>query len=165
MVTTLALDLGSSLGYAVCKNGQIIDSGTKQLTVTGQPPGYRGVRFHNFLYELDEKYGITEIVFEEISHVSSKSAHAALVKGGLIMLTQMFAYSTKTILKSYHPSTLKKDFAGHGHAKKEDICAKLHDLGWQGGTRGKDHDNDEADACALLFVLYREEKRDICFTG
>ena len=51
-----------------------------------------------------------------------------------------------------HVATLKKEFTGSGKAKKIDICARAHHLGWLGGEVGTDKAHDEADAFALAHI-------------
>jgi len=61
-------------------------------------------------------------------------------------------------MTAIHVNTVKKEFTGNGHAKKEEICRVAHRLGWTHGHPDTDTDHDEADALAIIWVhLTRNE--------
>ena len=84
--TTLSLDLGSTLGYALAKNGVIIDSGEVTLSCKDTHPGHRWLKFQNWLFQY--KY-VDEVLFEDVV-APFMSAQAARVYCGLLAVLQIF---------------------------------------------------------------------------
>jgi len=156
--TTLSLDLGSSFGWALAHNGKIVESGIVNLYSKDTHPGTRFTRFHNWLATKGK--GVKHIVYEKISRF--ESADSAKVHCGLLALTQMYCLNAGKRMTALHVNTVKKEFTGNGHAKKEEICRTAHRLGWKGGHLDTDVDHDEADAIAIMWVhLTRNELNPI----
>ena len=149
--TILSIDLGSTLGYAVGKGGVIVESG--EVTLSPGPnkthPGHRWMKFQQWLFKYKD---VDEIVFENVMFFGKNGVMAARVYCGLLAVLQMFALGHRKLTSSLTPSQVKKDFTGHGTAKKEVMCEVAHSLGWKGGTKGTMNNNNEADAIALLWV-------------
>lgn len=151
--TTLSLDLGSTLGYAIGCSGVIIESGEVTLSpgVNKTHPGHRWMKFQQWL----SKYqSVDEIVFEDVMFFGNNGVKAARVYCGLLAVLQMFALGHGKRMSSLTPSQVKKDFTGAGNSKKDVICEVAHTLGWQRGTKGTMNNHNEADAIALLWVVY-----------
>lgn len=161
--TILSLDLGSTLGWAMAEVGVLVASGEVDLTVDRD---LRKIRYCNFLIEMR---GVDEIIYEKVmSHdmtiwVTNKktglktkkrvfSVIAAHLYGWFEGELERFCKGWRIPLKGLHNATVKKEFTGNGKASKKDICAECHRRGWQGGAWGKDSNNNEADAIAMLYV-------------
>lgn len=155
----LGLDLGRCTGYALAEGDRIIRAGVRDFSVKkSQHPGHRLIMLYNFLSSLGR---IDEIYYEKIMFAGPKAYtgdghefyHQLL--GVVYMVAAGFGIPTIGIW----PGTLKKAFTGHGNAEKEDMCARAHELGWQGGERGTAQENDAADAIALIYTQLKERYR------
>ena len=155
----LGLDLGKKLGYAACQDGKIMVSGTLLLSKNpNDPVGKRYATFEAFLSKV--ALGVDGIYYEVVNshgqwNTSLETYH------GLLAILQKFQYFSHVPITGIHLIHLKKAFTGNAKAKKHDMCAKAHELGWIGGRLGTDKDDDEADACAALIVGMRETKDTI----
>ena len=147
---TLAVDLGSTCGFAVGHNGIIKQSGeVALLPPTGQThPGHRFMKFQEWLSNFTD---VDEILYEEVPRF--ESAAAARVYCGLLCVLQMFSLAHGIRISSLKASQIKKDFTGYGNAPKEVICEVAINLGWKKGVRETRDFNNEADAIALFWVV------------
>ena len=161
----LGLDLGKCTGWAIAEGDRIIQSGVRDFSVkSSEHIGHRGIKFYNFLCSLGR---VDEIYYEEIQFGGnfknkagqwiSPSSDGREFYHGLLMLVNMYAAGYGIPTFPMHPSTLKKAFAGHGHAEKEDMCRVAHARGWRGGRPGTDSCHDEVDACALLITQLQQK--------
>ncbi len=146
--TVLSLDLGSTVGWAICKNAQIKHSGTHNFSAKDSHPGHRFLHFQNWLVDF---IGIDEIIYEDVPRF--ESAGAAKVYCGFLAVVQMFCLGNGIRITGIKASSVKKSFTGKGNAKKEEMCAQCHSLGWQNGELGTILDHDEADAIATMIVV------------
>ena len=144
LTTILALDLGTSTGWALRTGDGLITSGT----VSFRPGrfdggGMRYLRFNDWLAELDRLSGpIAAIHFEEVRHHTGTDA--AHVYGGL--LATLTAWSElKDIPYSGVPvATIKRHATGKGNANKDAMIAAVRARGFSPA------DDNEADAIAIL---------------
>jgi Holliday junction resolvasome RuvABC endonuclease subunit len=148
--TTLSIDLGSTIGYAIGRDGVIVESGEVTLSAGhGKThPGHRWLRFQNWL----AKYGaVNEILYEDVPRF--ESASAAKVYGALLGVLQIFSLAHGIRMCSLKPNQVKKDFTGYGNANKLDMCEVAIKLGWKRGIAGTMNNNNECDALALFWVV------------
>lgn len=150
--TTLALDLGGTLGWALGKNGVIVQSGEVALFSKDAHPGHRWLRFHEWLY--DNHRDVNAILYEDVMFFGNNGVLTARVYAGLLAKVQEFSLVHKKTLRALGPGTIKKEFAGNGRADKHAMCETAINLGWKRGVRGTDKFNNECDAIALLWVIY-----------
>jgi len=161
----LGLDLGTRTGWALVEGNKLIGSGVRDFSVkASQHIGKRGIKFYNFLLSMGQ---VDEIYYETIMFGGSfKGADGKWINPsndgrelyhGLLMLVNMYAAGFGIPTFPVHNSTLKKDFAGHGHATKEEMCARAHALGWKGGEPGTALFHDEVDGIALLESQLRKK--------
>ena len=146
--TILSLDLGSNVGWCFIKAGLITQSGVLDLRCKESHPGYRFLKFQNMISPFRH---VSEIFYEDVPRF--ESAGAARVYCGLLSILQVFCLMNKIRLTNIKAGSVKKEFAGHGHAKKPDMCRTAHRLGWRHGHPETDIDHDEADAIAAAWVL------------
>ena len=140
----LALDLGTTTGWALRSFDGLITSGT----VSFKPGRYDGggmryLRFTNWITELDQLAGpIQAIWFEEVRrHIGTDAAH---VYGGLMATLTSWAELRGVPYEGVPVGTIKKHATGKGNADKEAILSAV-------GARGfSPADDNEADAIALL---------------
>lgn len=152
----LGLDLGTHTGWALAEGDRYLGSGIQDFSAKrNSHPGHRLVLFSNFLRSLGR---IDEIYYERIMgggggfHSSDGHELYHQLLGVVYMHTCAFSIPTIPVW----PGTLKKAFAGHGGAKKAEMCAKAHSLGWKGGRIGTEEGHDEVDALALLITQLKD---------
>lgn len=146
--TTLSIDLGSTLGFCLGKNGVIVDSGEVTLSAAGTHPGHRWLRFQQWLVQYKD---VDEILFEDVPQFMS--GQAARVYCGLLAILQIFSLAQGIRMASLKPTQIKKDFTGAGNSKKDVVCDVAMRLGWKNGVPGTLNNNNEADAIALFWVV------------
>lgn len=155
--TTLSIDLGSTLGYCIGKNGVIIESGEVTLSVKEAGiahPGHRYMKFQQWLQRFVDSNGnplVNEILFEDV--MMFKSVAASNVYGGMRAFLLVFALAYKIRMLSLKPTQIKKDFTGYGNSKKDVVCDVAMKLGWKNGIPGTMNNNNESDAIALYWVV------------
>ena len=140
----LALDLGTTTGWAMQLAGGRIESGT----VSFRPSRYDGggmryLRFTNWLTELDRLSGpIAAIYYEEVRrHAGTDAAH---VYGGLMATLTSWAELRGVPYQGVPVGTWKRSVCGKGNAKKEDVVDAMRARGFNPSGA------DEADALAIL---------------
>ncbi|MBM3538527.1 MAG: hypothetical protein FJX35_24865 [Alphaproteobacteria bacterium] len=140
----LALDLGTTTGWALRTGDGTIASGT----VSFRPNRYDGggmryLRFTNWLTELDRLSGpIAAIWFEEVRrHAGTDAAH---VFGGLIATLTTWAELRGVPYAGVPVGTWKRCLCGKGNADKAAVIAAIRARGFDPG------DDNEADALAIL---------------
>ena len=142
--TILALDLGTSTGWALRTGDGLITSGT----VSFRPGrfdggGMRYLRFSNWLAELDRLSGpIGAIHFEEVRHHTGTDA--AHVFGGLLATLTAWAEVRAIPYSGVPVATIKRHATGKGNANKEAMIAAARARGFSPA------DDNEADAIAIL---------------
>lgn len=154
-VQILSLDLASTFGWALGhsdgKQGTITHSGEISLIAKDAHPGTRFLRFNEFLNKFR---GVKEILYEDVMFHGQNGHNAARVYCGLLAQLQIFALVQGIRLSNMAPSSIKKHFAGSGKADKKMMCEVAHKLGWRGGHEGTDMHHNEADALALMWVVF-----------
>jgi hypothetical protein len=141
--TVLALDLGTTTGWALRALDGLITSGT----VSFRPSRYDGggmryLRFTNWLTELDQLSGpIAAIWYEEVRRHAG--THAAHVYGGLMATLTAWAELRGVPYAGVPVGTIKRHATGQGNAGKQAMVA---------AARAREFnpiDDNEADALAI----------------
>jgi hypothetical protein len=142
--TLLALDLGTTTGWALRAHDGLITSGT----VSFRPSRYDGggmryLRFTNWLTELDQLSGpIAAIWYEEVRrHIGTDAAH---VYGGLMATLTAWAELRGVPYEGVPVGTWKRRVCGKGNARKQVIVDAMRARGFN------PTDDNEADALAIL---------------
>jgi hypothetical protein len=140
----LALDLGTSTGWAMC----LPDGGIVSGTVSFRPSRYDGggiryVRFRAWLDGVaDDTPEIAAIHFEEVRrHLSTDAAH---VHGGLLATLTAWCEQRSIAYQGVPVGTIKRFITGKGNADKEAVIAEVRARGYSPS------DDNEADAIAIL---------------
>ena len=143
--TILALDLGTTTGWALRSVDGLVTSGTASF----KPGRYDGggmryLRFTNWLGELDRLSGpVAAIWFEEVRrHVGTDAAH---VFGGLMASLTSWAEIRGIPYQGVPVGTIKKHATGKGNAPKQAMIDAARARGFSPA------DDNEADAIAILF--------------
>ena len=142
--TILALDLGTTSGWAIRGYDGLITSGT----VSFKPGRYDGggmryLRFTNWLTEIDSLSGpIGAIYFEEVRrHLGTDASH---VFGGLMASLTSWAELRGIPYQGVPVGTIKKHATGKGNAPKQAMIDAARARGFSPA------DDNEADAIAIL---------------
>ena len=141
--TTLALDLGTTLGWALRLSGQVM-SGTEHFKVGRfEGGGMRYLRFVRWLDDLARFAGLPSTVcFEEVRrHRGIDAAHAY---GGLLAQLTAWCERHGVPYQGVPVGTIKKFATGKGNADKAAMIAAMERRGHT------PTDDNEADALALL---------------
>ena len=140
----LALDLGTTTGWALRSHDGLITSGT-----VGFRPGrfdgggMRYLRFTNWLTELDRLSGPVEAIwFEEVRN--HKGVDASHVYGGLMATLTAWAELRGVPYEGVPVGTIKRFATGKGNANKDAMIAAARARGFNPA------DDNEADAIAIL---------------
>lgn len=144
----LSIDIGSTLGWALGKNGVILSSGEVSLNAKEAHPGRRWLKFQEWLHQHKD---VHEIYCEDVQGM--RSTDAAKVFGALSAFIQLHCLVQGIRLRMLKPQTVKMEFTGRGNANKFQMCDVAMDLGWRAGKRETDFNHNEADAIALYWVM------------
>ncbi|ALI55991.1 Holliday junction resolvasome RuvABC endonuclease subunit [Celeribacter marinus] len=142
--TILALDLGTTTGWAIRGFDGLITSGT----VSFKPSRYDGggmryLRFTNWISEIDRLSGpIEAIYFEEVRrHIGTDAAH---VFGGLLAVLTSWGELRGVPYQGVPVGTIKRHATGKGNSNKQAMVAAARARGFSPA------DDNEADAIAIL---------------
>ncbi|MCC6007230.1 MAG: hypothetical protein JJU40_06115 [Rhodobacteraceae bacterium] len=142
--TILALDLGTTTGWALRGLDGLITSGTVSLRPGRfDGGGMRYLRFTNWLTEIDRLSGpIAAIWFEEVRrHAGTDAAH---VYGGLMASLTTWGELRGVPYEGVPVGTIKKFLTGQGNASKQAMIDAARARGYSPA------DDNEADAIAIL---------------
>jgi Holliday junction resolvasome RuvABC endonuclease subunit len=141
---TLALDLGTTTGWALRDSAALITSGTVSFRPSRfEGGGMRYVRFTDWLVELAmHANGIRRVVFEEVRrHAGTDAAHAY---GGFLATLTSWCEEHEVPYQGVPVGRIKRFIAGKGNADKQAVIAAVRARGFSPG------DDNEADAIAIL---------------
>jgi hypothetical protein len=140
----LALDLGTTTGWALRGHDGLITSGTVSLRPGRfDGGGMRYLRFTNWLTEIDRLSGpVAAIWFEEVRrHAGTDASH---IYGGLMATLTSWAELRGVPYEGVPVGTIKRHAAGKGNADKAAMVAAVRARGFSPA------DDNEADAIAIL---------------
>ena len=140
----LALDLGTTTGWALRQADAGITSGTLSLRPSRYDGGgMRYVRFRAWLDGMAEDTpGIAAIHFEEVRrHLSTDSSH---VYGGFLAMLTAWCEQRGIAYQGVPVGTIKRHITGRGNADKAAVIAAVRARGFNPA------DDNEADALAIL---------------
>ena len=143
--TVLALDLGTTTGWALRGYDGLITSGTVSFKPSRfDGGGMRYLRFQNWLSEMDRLSGpLSTIYFEEVRrHIGTDAAH---VFGGLMAVLTAWAEMRGVPYQGVPVGTIKKSATRKGNANKQAMIDAARARGFY------PKDDNEADAIAILF--------------
>jgi len=142
--TILALDLGTTTGWALRGSDGHITSGSESFRPQRfEGGGMRFLRFKRWLTEIKQSCDEIDCLhFEEVRrHVSTDAAHAY---GGFLATLTAWCEHHQIPYQGVPVGTIKKHATGKGNASKDEMVAT---------ARARAHapaDDNEADALALL---------------
>lgn len=142
-MTVLALDLGTTTGWAIKHGNGLVHSGIQSF----KPGRYEGggMRFLKFSRWLDELTGgessIT-VYFEEVrNHAGTDAAH---IYGGFLASLGQWCESRKIPYEGVPVGTIKRAWTGKGNSGKDVMMKIARERGFN------PVDDNEADALAIL---------------
>ena len=151
-LTILALDLGTTTGWAVRTRTSGITSGTQSF----QPQRFEGggmrfLRFKRWLSDIKQSVdGIDLVHFEEVRrHAGVDAAHAY---GGFMAHLTAWCEHHNIPYQGVPVGTIKKHATGKGNAGKDDMIAAMVKRGFAPTV------DNEADALALLHWAIAQEE-------
>ncbi len=142
--TILALDLGTTTGWALRGNDGHITSGSESFRPQRfEGGGMRYLRFGRWISEIQKSVSELQFLyFEEVRrHVSTDAAHAY---GGFLATLTAWCEHHGIPYLGVPVGTIKKHATGKGNAGKDAVIAAVRALGFDPA------DDNEADALALL---------------
>ena len=142
--TILALDLGSTTGWAVRTASSQIQSGTQDFRPRRfEGGGMRYLRFTDWLVETAMlSGGINRLVYEEVHrHAGTDASH---VYGGFLGTLTAWCEEHEVPYQGVPVGTIKRHIAGKGNADKQAVIAAVRERGFSPA------DDNEADAIAIL---------------
>ena len=140
----LALDLGTSTGWALRTTDDYTSSGTVLLKHSRYDGGgMRFLRFRRWLEDLDQDAGpIEAIYFEEVRrHAGTDAAH---IYGGLLAVLSAWCEEHLVAYQGVPVGTIKRFATGKGNADKAAVIDAMRARGFA------PRDDNEADALAIL---------------
>ena len=142
--TLLALDLGTTTGWALhARDGSITSGSASFKPQRFEGGGMRFLRFKRWLTEIKHSAdGIDAVYFEEVRrHLGVDAAHAY---GGFMAHLTAWCEHHQIPYQGIPVGTIKKHATGKGNASKDEMIAAARQLGHSPA------DDNEADALALL---------------
>lgn len=149
-MTTLALDLGTTIGFALRRSSGEIESGVHPFD-PGIRDGQRFLAFRAWLHEMKRtcdarKEPITLIRFERVDFIIPGQVYAAHTWGGMWATLTAWAEHHQINYRGVAVNTIKSKFCRDGHAKKPAIIAECRRRGFSV------NDDNHADAIAILLM-------------
>jgi len=150
MTHILALDLGTTTGWALLKDGEIRSGSICFKSSHFDSGDCKFTRFKRWLVNLKAAHGdIDQIVYEAVRRHSGTIAGQTY--GGFMATLQMFGDHHKIPYEGVPVGTIKKFATDNGNASKLDMINAMQ----RKGHRPKD--DNEADALALLYWRMGQE--------
>lgn len=148
MTRILALDLGTTMGWATFTGTRITSGSESFKPGNSQGPGARYLKLRRWLSDTKAANGTFDLVVVErvVRHVSADSAH---VYGGFLAHVQAWCEHHGMRLEAYSPGTIKKFATGRGNADKAAMIEAAKAAGYF------PKDDNEADAIALMRLVLR----------
>lgn len=151
MGTLLSLDLGTTTGWALLKDGEIRSGSICFKSSHFDSGDCKFTRFKRWLVNLKAAHGdIDQIVYEAVRRHSGTIAGQTY--GGFMATLQLFGDHHKISYEGVPVATIKKFMTGHGGASKKAVIEAV---------KAKGHtpkDDNEADALALLYWKLEQEE-------
>ena len=141
-MTLLALDLGTTTGWAVQSDGRIVSGSECFRPQRFEGGGMRYLRFQRWLDQLHVLTGFQEVAFEEVRrHAAVDAAHAY---GGFLATLTAWCEARNVPYRGVPVGTVKRHWTGKGNAPKAAMIEAAVARGFMPA------DDNEADALAIL---------------
>lgn len=140
----LALDLGTTAGWARCSRDGTVASGSQNFAPKRmEAAGQRWLKFRAFLAEQRAQGGeIHAVYYEDVKqHAGTLAAH---VYGGFLAMLEAWCAANNVPLRPVGVGQVKKHWTGKGNADKAAMIAAARAKGFA------PVDDNQADALAIL---------------
>jgi len=122
-MVTLALDTGTTTGWALARADGTVGSGVWELSPgRGRPYRTKWLNLWEQLELMHAAQGLTEVVYEEVlGHPrpgGGENTYAAHAYGGMVAVIEMWCEWKGVRTAAINVSTVKKHATGKGNAKK-----------------------------------------------
>ena len=143
MTTILALDLGTTAGWAMFCDGTITSGSESFKPSRFEGGGMRFLKFKRWLADTKAcTDGLDAVYFEEVRrHAGVDAAHAY---GGFLAHLTAWCEHHQIPYQGVPVGTIKKHATGKGNASKDAMISAAREIGFD------PQDDNEADALALL---------------
>lgn len=142
----LALDLGTTTGWARCSRDGTVTGGSEAFSPSkcgGR--GQRWIAFRQFLSEQRNAAGEIQVVYyEDVKRHGPGQVLAAHAYGGFLAMLEAWCAANHLLLKPVGVGTVKKHWTGNGAAPKDLMVATARAKGFAVA------DDNHADALAIL---------------
>ena len=156
-MTILALDLGTTTGFAAGTPGALAHGSVKFQTGRYEGGGMRYLKFRRWLRDTLIDLGgaeVTAVYYEEVRrHRGTDAAH---VYGGFLSHLTEICEAAKIPYAGVPVGTIKKHATGSGNANKAQMVAAVRKIGFEEVI-----DDNEADAIALFFCAISEHHPEL----
>lgn len=151
MTRIVAIDPGTSCGWAVLEDGKVVASGVWNLAPgRHEGGGMRFLRCRRYLRELLDSLGpVDALAYEEVRR--HRGVDAAHVYGGIVAVLTEESEARSLPYRGIAVGTVKKRATGKGNAGKDEMCDAFEALLGRRPTT-----DDEADAVFVGLVLAEE---------
>ncbi len=153
--TILALDLGTTTGWALRGSDGHISSGSESFRPQRfEGGGMRYLRFKRWLTDIKQcNASIDQVVFEEVRrHAGVDAAHAY---GGFMGQLTAWCEHHQIPYQGIPVGTIKRHATGKGNASKDEMVAAVRARGHSPA------DDNEADAIALLYLAIEMATQEV----
>ena len=153
--TILALDLGTTTGWALRGSDGHISSGSESFRPQRfEGGGMRYLRFKRWLTDIKQcNASIDQVVFEEVRrHAGVDAAHAY---GGFMGQLTAWCEHHQIPYQGIPVGTIKKHATGKGNASKDEMVTAVRARGHSPA------DDNEADAIALLYLAIKMATQEV----
>lgn len=151
----LAIDIGTTTGWASCDRNGTVRSGSEDFSVGRmEKPGHRWLKFRAFLNEQRAGGEIHAVYYEQVmAHGTKQNPNtiAAHVYGGFLACLEMWCAANNVPLRPVGVGQVKKHWTGMGNADKAAMVQTARAKGF------RPKDNNEADALAILSLARHQE--------
>lgn len=153
----IALDLGTTTGWAIREAAGNITSGTASFkTGRFEGGGMSFLRFKRWLTDLKATVGVIDaIYFEEVR--AHKGVDAAHKYGGFLAHLTAWCEHHQIPYQGIPVGTIKKHITGKGNSSKESVITAVRNKGFSPA------DDNEADSLALLDFVLNNKNKEISY--
>lgn len=150
-MNALALDLGTTWGWAILRDGKVVASGTEQLPSSALPMGERWVAFDAWLAETMNINRVDAVLYEV---PFGKFVNVLKVQFGQATIVELQCESLGHDYMGIRPAEIKTFATGKGNAKKVDMLRAYLNRYEEFGLPAPPPDISEHEVDAVWLALY-----------
>lgn len=151
----LALDLGTTWGWALVQDGELVDSGEEELPHSSEPIGDRWQAWRRWL--ANALVSVDGIVYEV---PFGRFVSVLKIQFGMATIAELLCTDTGREYAGVRPQEIKKFATGKGNAPKADMYTALLDRFDEFGIEPPPADIGENEVDAVWLALYQMSLQD-----